>query len=44
MVIRILLYPFLSFGKDLKLYKIYCQGLLGIGNRYKKPNILFLDL
>ena len=44
MVIKILLYPFLSFGKDLKLHKIYYQDFSGIGNRYKKPGILFLGL
>ena len=41
---KILSYLFLFFGKDLKLYKIYCQGLLGIGNGYKKPGVLSLNL
>ena len=44
MAMKILSYPFLSFGKDLKLYKIYYQGLLNINNKYKRPNILSLGL
>ena len=44
MATKILLYPFLFFGKDLKSYKIYYQGFSNIGNKYRKPNILFLNL
>ena len=42
MAIKILLYPFLSFKKNLKSYKIYCQDLSNINNKYKKPGVLSL--
>ena len=41
---KILLYPFLFFKKDLKLHKIYYQGFSNIGNKYRRFGILFLNL